>query len=107
MIGHLLDCVCSRAADADGCGESSECVCVCDLAEVRVLGAEAQRQKEEKGCMENGAGGRKQNKDRCQRAVVMPELIHSSARPLPASKEWEATCRGWTSGKWPLCSLNL
>lgn len=34
-------------------------------------------------------GGRKQNKDRCQRAVVMPELIHSAARPLPASKQRE------------------
>ena len=45
-----------------------------------------------------------ENKDRCQRAVVMPELIHSAARPLPAPKhskkkrerEWRAICRRWT-----------
>lgn len=39
--------------------------------------------------MENRAGGRKKNKDRCQRAVVMPELIHSAARPLPAYRQKE------------------
>ena len=33
--------------------------------------------------------GRKQNKYRCQRAVVMPELIHSAARLLHGSKQRE------------------
>lgn len=32
-------------------------------------------------------GGRKQNKDRCQRAVVMPELIRSATRLFPAFEQ--------------------
>lgn len=52
------------------------------------------------GMYEEWSRGRKQNKDRCQRAVVIPELIHWAGRSIPDSTErktgWEVMCRRWT-----------
>lgn len=47
------------------------------LAGVCVLGQGAQRHTREEERMQNKAG-LKQNRDGCQRGVVMPQLIHSA-----------------------------
>lgn len=108
--GHLLDW--TWAADGAGhlSGRYEHLVCLCVAWHRSVApGVEAERQTEEKGCMESGAGEESKTKIDASVLSSLPELIHSAARPFSASKdrktEWGTMLRRWTLWETALCCL--